>query len=77
MAKDIDANVSATPKIKKVAGNSVLLFIRVLVLAVINLFSVRLMVNSLGRNDYGLYNTLSGVVTISVVIITLFALPLQ
>ena len=77
MAKDIDANVSATPKIKKVAGNSVLLFIRVLVLAVINLFSVRLMVYSLGRNDYGLYNTLSGVVTISVVIITLFALPLQ
>ena len=73
MAKESDANVSAIPNMKRVAGNSVLLFIRVLALAVINLYSVRLMIVALGRDDYGLYNTLAGVVTVCVVIVTLFA----
>ena len=69
MAKESDANVSARPKMKRVAGNSVLLFIRFLALAVINLYSVRLMIVALGQDDYGLYNTLAGVVTVCVVIV--------
>ena len=77
MARESDANVSARPKMKRVAGNSVFLFIRFLALAVINLYSVRLMIVALGQDDYGLYNTLAGVVTVCVVIVTLFALPLQ
>lgn len=74
---DYKQNTTSKPKLKKVASNSVLLFIRVLALAMINLYAVRLMVNSLGNNDYGLYNALAGVVTLSVILITLFALPIQ
>ena len=50
---DHKQNTTSKPKLKKVASNSVLLFIRVLALALINLYAVRLMVNSLGNNDYG------------------------
>lgn len=65
------------PKIKNIAGNSILLFGRVLVLAIINLYAVRLLIKSLGQDDYGLYNALAGVVTLSVILVTLFALPVQ
>ena len=68
---------SNAPKIKRVASNSVLLFARVVILASINLYTVRLALNNLGKDDYGLYNALSGVVTLSVIIVTLFALPIQ
>lgn len=74
---DYTQHMTSQTKLKKVTSNSVLLFIRVLVLALINLYAVRLMVNSLGNNDYGLYNALAGVVTLSVILITLFALPIQ
>lgn len=75
MVKEIDK--SKTPKLKRVASNSVLLFVRVVILAIINLYTVRLAFTNLGKDDYGLYNALSGVVTLSVIIVTLFALPIQ
>lgn len=68
---------TTSPQLKNVAGNSILLFVRVLILAIINLYAVRLMVKALGKDDYGLYNALAGVVTLSVIFITLFALPIQ
>lgn len=71
------SNSSVTSPIKRVAANSVLLFLRVMVLAFVNLYAVRLVINYLGRDDYGLYNALTGVVTLSVIIVTLFALPIQ
>lgn len=70
-------DMSTTPKLNRVASNSVLLFVRVVILAIINLYTVRLAFANLGKDDYGLYNALSGVVTLSVIIVTLFALPIQ
>ena len=75
MVKEKD--MSNTSKLNRVASNSVLLFVRVVILAIINLYTVRLAFTNLGKEDYGLYNALSGVVTLSVIIVTLFALPIQ
>ena len=61
---DHKQNTTSKPKLKKVASNSVLLFIRVLVLALINLYAVRLMVISIGNIPYGLYNAYEVAVTL-------------
>jgi len=71
------SNSADNPQLKRVTTNSALLFIRVMMLAFINLYAVRLVINSLGKSDYGLYNALTGVVMLSIIFVTLFALPIQ
>jgi len=48
---------------KTIAKNTVFLYIRLLIVMFINLFSVRLILNGLGEEDYGIYNVVAGVVT--------------
>lgn len=49
---------------KLIAKNSALLYIRMIVVMVINLYIVRIVLNALGVLDYGLYNVVAGVVTL-------------
>ncbi len=48
---------------KSLAKNTILLYIRLLLVMGINLFSVRLILKGLGVEDYGIYNVVAGVVT--------------
>lgn len=48
----------------KIAKNSTLLYIRMAIVMAINLYSVRIVLHSLGEVDYGIYNVLSGVITL-------------
>ena len=48
---------------KRIAKNSFLLYVRMVVVMVIHIFSVRVVLRALGAEDYGIYNVVSGFVT--------------
>lgn len=62
---------------KRIASNTIVLFGRMLLLTVINLYTVRLVLKGLGEEDYGIYNTVAGVVTISACISSVLELSMQ
>jgi len=48
---------------KRIAKNTTLLYIRMAVVMIINLYAVRLVLNALGVEDFGIYNVVAGVIT--------------
>jgi Na+-driven multidrug efflux pump len=48
---------------KRIAKNTTLLYIRMMVIMIINLYTVRLVLNALGIEDYGINNVITGVIT--------------
>lgn len=54
------SNSSST---KRIAKNTAFLYIRMMVVMVINLYAVRLVLNALGAQDFGINNVVSGVIT--------------
>ena len=48
---------------KRIAKNSFLLYVRMVVVMVINIYAVRVVLHALGEEDYGIYNVVSGFVT--------------
>ena len=48
---------------KRLAKNTLLLYVRMLITMVIGLFSVRIILRALGETDYGIYNVVGGVIT--------------
>ena len=61
----------------RIAKNTFLLWGRMLVLTVINLFALRVLINALGDDDYGLYNAVAGVVTIFSSVCTVLSISTQ
>ncbi len=50
---------------KRVAKNTLLLYIRMFVTMVVGLYTSRVILNVLGASDYGVYNVVGGVITLS------------
>ena len=50
------------PTNKKVLKNTMYLYIRMLVIALVSLFTTRIILKYLGVVDYGLYNVIGGIV---------------
>lgn len=48
---------------KRIAKNTTLLYIRMMIVMIINLYAVRLVLNALGVEDFGIYNVIAGVIT--------------
>ena len=48
---------------KRIAKNTLLLYIRMVITMLIGLFSVRIVLRVLGETDYGIYNVVGGVIT--------------
>ncbi len=48
---------------KRIAKNTVLLYVRMLFIMVVQLFTSRVVLNTLGVVDYGIYNVVGGIVT--------------
>lgn len=48
---------------KRIAKNTLLLYVRMLFLMLVSLYTSRVILNSLGVEDYGIYNVVGGVVT--------------
>lgn len=49
---------------KRIAKNTIFLYIRMMVVMLVSLFTSRVILNTLGATDYGIYNVVGGVVTI-------------
>jgi len=48
---------------RKVAKNTVILYVRMMFVMIINLYTVRVVLRALGMEDYGIYDVVAGVVT--------------
>ena len=48
---------------KRIAFNTILLYARMIVVLLINLYTVRVVLRALGTEDYGIYNVVAGVIT--------------
>ena len=49
---------------KRIAKNTMFLYIRMMVVMVVALYTSRVILNTLGATDYGIYNVVGGIVTI-------------
>lgn len=49
---------------KKIAVNSIIIFIRLVITSLIGILTSRIVLDALGASDYGLYNVVGGIVTI-------------
>lgn len=49
---------------KRIAKNTLLLYVRMLLLMVISLYTSRVVLNALGVDDYGIYNVVGGIVVL-------------
>ena len=47
----------------RIAKNTILLYVRMAIVMIVNLFTIRVVFNALGESDYGVYNVVAGVVT--------------
>lgn len=64
-------------KTHRIARNSVLLFVRMFILMIVNMWAVRFILNGLGTEDYGLLNTVIGVITTATFICSITAVSIQ
>ncbi len=48
---------------KRIAKNTIYLYLRMALIMIVNLFVVRVILNTLGAEDYGIYNVVAGTVT--------------
>lgn len=62
---------------KRIASNTLVLFLRMLAIMAINLYAVRVVLNALGEVDYGIFNAIAGVVLTSSFINTTLAVSFQ
>lgn len=53
---------------RRVAKNSLILYVRVMITMLITLWTTRIVLNSLGEEDYGIYNVVGGIVVLFSVI---------
>ncbi len=60
--------MSVSGQNKRIAKNSILLYVRMIVVMVIGLFTSRIVLRALGVEDYGIYNLVGGLVTFFTVI---------
>ena len=57
---------------KRIATNTLVLFARMLIITIVNLYTVRWVLKGLGTEDYGIYNAVAGVVTTGTCISSVF-----
>lgn len=66
-----------TIRTKNIASNTLVLFVRMLVITLLNLYIVRVIMRRLGIEDYGIFNTIAGVVTIASFLTGVLSLSVQ
>lgn len=59
----MSSRFEASSRSGRIAGNTLLLYGRMLILMVINLYTVRVVLLALGVEDYGIYTSVAGVIT--------------
>ena len=64
-------------KSRLIATNTLTLFVRMFVIMLVNLYAVRLVLRGLGEMDYGIFNSIAGVVTMSACIASTLSVAIQ
>lgn len=72
-----NSNLNNISKSKRIASNTILLFVRMLLITLINLYTVRWVLKGLGAEDYGIFNTVASIVTTSTCISSVLAIAIQ
>ena len=49
---------------KRIAKNTLMLYFRQILIMIVSLYTVRVVLNTLGAEDYGIYNVVAGVVVL-------------
>lgn len=62
---------------RSIASNSMLLFVRIFIVTIVNLYAVRLVLEGLGVVDYGIFNAVAGVITTMACLSTVLASSTQ
>jgi O-antigen/teichoic acid export membrane protein len=62
---------------KHIAKNTLVLYIRQILILLVGLYTVRIILNTLGTDDYGIYNVVAGVVGMFTVLSTTMAIASQ
>ena len=70
-------DIKESAKIKNIASNTLILFVRMLVITFLNLYIVRVIIKGLGVEDYGIFNTIAGVVTVASFLTGVLSLSVQ
>ena len=55
------SSTSVNDNNRRIAKNTIMLYIRMLVMTLISLYTVRVTLHVLGAEDYGIYNAVAGV----------------
>lgn len=66
-----------TSRLKRITRNTLVLFLRISVLTFVNLYAVRLLLRGLGQCDFGIYNAVAGVVTLSACLLPVLSQAIQ
>lgn len=75
MNRELSGNNTA--KNNRIAGNTIVLFVRMFAIMLINLYMVRVVLQALGQIDYGIFNAIAGVVLTSTFLTTTLAISIQ
>lgn len=67
----------ARGKSRRIASNTLVLFVRMCLLTIVNLYAVRFVLNGLGEVDYGIFNTVAGVITTSICVSSVLEISMQ
>lgn len=70
-------NCDNSIKSRRIAANTVILFTRMFIVMLVNLYAVRIVLDRLGIEDYGIYNAIAGVVTFTSFISGVMELSIQ
>lgn len=57
------SNMNEVTTAKRIAKNTLMLYFRQILIMLVSLYTVRVVLNVLGAEDYGIYNVVAGVVT--------------
>lgn len=57
--------MAASNSSKRIISNSVVLFVRMMLIMIINLYAVRLLLKGLGMEGYGIFNAVAGIVLVA------------
>lgn len=66
-----------TGNMRRITKNTMMLFVRILVLTIVNLYAVRILLKGLGNSDYGIFYAVSGVVMMSSCLLPVFSQAIQ
>ena len=70
------ANIKGS-HVNRITTNTILLFLRILVITIVNLYAVRLVLSGLGDEEYGVFNAVVGVVMTCSCVFPVLAVSVQ